>query len=469
MKNNFNLDELEEFLSESAEQHRLYPSDKVWRNINTELHGNKKWPALTFAALLTGAVITAGLILIHPDKSLLTSNISQNISQEESNHGKLVASNSKEVNELKTAHPGNTVPAFANSLPVDNGSFVSPGISLSNNPGTNAVASEIIVANNGSTGAQPTNSGDEKSENNYNAISENVGVLIGSGENKYHFNRRFESLVSESELKNFNIGPGAFNSENNNSKFASSVGLPSQKTKKWSSFFYVTPSISYRYLGEAKVVDLHYNGPVAPNLVNGVNKFVHHNPIMGFELGGGLMYQLTSTVRIRMGLQANVRGYSIDAYASRREPSTIVLNRGYYTDSIVSMSSISNMDGYQSLKITNRYFELSAPVSMDLQVASIKRVQFYVAAGLQPTYQFNRGMYMVSNDYKNYVQDPNLVRHFNMNSSIEAFMSYKAGGVTWQVGPQIRYQMLPGAIDQYPVRERLIDYGFKIGVVKTLH
>ena len=76
MKKNFNLDELEEFLSDSADQHRMYPSDKVWRNINKELHGNKSWPALTFGAILTGAVITAGLILVHPDKSLLTVNFS---------------------------------------------------------------------------------------------------------------------------------------------------------------------------------------------------------------------------------------------------------------------------------------------------------------------------------------------------------------------------------------------------------
>ena len=120
------------------------------------------------------------------------------------------------------------------------------------------------------------------------------------------------------------------------------------------------------------------------------------------------------------------------------------------------------------MEITNRYFEISVPVALDIRMANWKKIQLYVAGGLQPTYQFNQSMYMVSSDYKNYIQEPDLVRNFNLNTSFEAFMTYKAAGVTWQVGPQIRYQLLPGATNQYPVRERLIDYGFKIGVVKTL-
>jgi hypothetical protein len=75
---------------------------------------------------------------------------------------------------------------------------------------------------------------------------------------------------------------------------------------------------------------------------------------------------------------------------------------------------------------------------------------------------------MVSSDYKNYVQNPDLVRHFNVNSTVEAYFSFKRGGLTWQAGPQLRYQLLSGAVNQYPVREHLFDYGLKIGVVKTL-
>ena len=58
---------------------------------------------------------------------------------------------------------------------------------------------------------------------------------------------------------------------------------------------------------------------------------------------------------------------------------------------------------------------------------------------------------------------------WNINTGIEAFMQFNGKkGISWQVGPQIRYQLLPGAVRSYPVREHLIDYGLKIGFVKTL-
>jgi hypothetical protein len=467
MKNNFNLDELEEFLSESAEQHRMYPSDKVWRNINKDLHGNKSWPALTFVAILSGAIITAGLILVHPDKTLLSvnlpgKNIRNTVTAEPGNVKSLDIPRDIAIARLeKNSHFNRQEPVSGEALSGDNST-------ISEKRTIDAVVGSLLEAakENSVSGPlllHPENT-IEVSAEQPSGKEEN---LIGAEQSGFSV-RTFQEKTGIFGSANISKELNQLNSEAALQKAATSFGIPSSNGKKWSSFYYITPSISYRYLTEAKVVDLHYNGPVAPNLINGVNKFVRHNPTFGFEFGGGIMYQLSKSVRVRMGLQANIRGYSIDAYSSRREPSTIVLSSGYYTDSIVAMSTISNMDGYQQIKITNRYFELSAPLTLDLQVANIKKVQFYVAAGLQPTYQFNNGMYMVSSDYKNYVQNPDLTRHFNVNTSIEAYLSYKKGGLTWQVGPQLRYQLLSGAVNQYPVREHLFDYGLKIGVVKTL-
>jgi hypothetical protein len=461
MKNNFNLDELEDFLSDSAEQHRMYPSDKVWRNINKELHGNKSWPALTFGAILAGAIITAGLILVHPDKTLLTfnppgNNIKNTVSSESYKEKPQDISGSVAISKLeKTSHFSRQEVAAGEAINNDN--FT----------GLSSVVGSLLAESKENTVAEPLIT---QLENTIGAVEqpgEVAGNSLAAEQNTFSA-RAFLEKSGIFEANNISKELNLLNSETALQKAATSFGIPSSNGKKWSSFYYITPSISYRYLAEAKVVDLHYNGPVAPNLINGVNKFVRHNPTFGFEIGGGMMYQLSKSVRVRMGLQANIRGYSIDAYSSKREPSTIVLSRGYYNDSIVAMSTISNMDGYQQIKITNRYFELSAPVTLDLEVARIKRVQFFLAAGLQPTYQFNKGMYMVSSDYKNYVQNPDLARHFNINSTIEAYFSFKKGGLTWQAGPQLRYQLLSGAVNQYPVREHLFDYGLKIGVVKTL-
>jgi hypothetical protein len=36
------------------------------------------------------------------------------------------------------------------------------------------------------------------------------------------------------------------------------------------------------------------------------------------------------------------------------------------------------------------------------------------------------------------------------------------------MGPQMRYQLLSSYKEDYPIREHLVDYGFKIGIQKTL-
>ncbi|CAN5679612.1 hypothetical protein BH10BAC3_BH10BAC3_02730 [soil metagenome] len=493
MKNNFNLDEFENFLSDSTEEHRMYPSDKVWRNIDQELHGSKRWPALTFGAILTGAIITAGLILIHPDKNLFTVNLP--VATNESPVAKSAndeIANSPEITptakviDFSKRRKANAAPydiiasAPALETPVSDDFSNANGVSASGQQQdvavfnrSNATNEELNLASkhpDNQLQESHTDLLDEKNDSHLRSTVNSGSILEATHAlEQNNFNENTSLGIIESRLP---VSDLKVNEAINDAVINPAVDLAAitkNKASRWSLLYYATPSISYRYLSEAKVIDLHQqNGPIAPNLTHGVNNFVRHKPITGYEFGAAVMYNLTPAVRLKAGLQANIRGYSIEAYASKREASTIVLNRGFYTDSLVAMSTISNQDGYRQIEITNRYFELSVPISMDMRVANWKKLQVYVAAGLQPTYQFNQSMYIVSSDYKNYIQAPDLVRHFNMNTSLEAFMSYKAGGVTWQVGPQIRYQLLPGATNQYPVRERLIDYGFKIGVVKTL-
>lgn len=472
MKHNYNLDDLDEFLSDSADQHRMYPSDKVWRNINNELHGHKRWPALSFAAILTGAIITAGLILIHPDKSLFTVNLPE---QKTNNSQYAFAESKTQVQPGINFFDGNNTRKHSSitvkrnapsedvmSAPNSSNEFVTIKEEDREIAGSPILsASKVSAAPGEFAGIQPV----------VNTIATQVapeekGGIIGE-QVEHLYSRNFaEKATYYSKLT---LAPKSFEKDLTTTS-VNSFAMPSGSKNRWSSFIYVTPSISYRYLSEAPVVDMHMrnNGSVAPNALHDVNKYVKQRPIAGFEFGGGMMYQLSPSVQLRMGLQVNSRGYSIDAFANRTELSTLVLNRGFYTDSIVAVSTINNFGGYRAITVYNRYFELSAPVTLDLKLAGKNKLEFYVGAGLQPTYQFNKSMYVVSSDYKNYVQQPNLARQFNLNTSIEAFLSYRVGKLTWQAGPQLRYQMLSGTSNIYPVREHLFDYGLKIGVVKSL-
>jgi len=69
MDNNFYQDEFEQFLQDEVKQHRMYPSDHIWKNIRTEIHGNRAWPALTIISLFIISALTVSTLLInHPAK-----------------------------------------------------------------------------------------------------------------------------------------------------------------------------------------------------------------------------------------------------------------------------------------------------------------------------------------------------------------------------------------------------------------
>jgi hypothetical protein len=72
--------------------------------------------------------------------------------------------------------------------------------------------------------------------------------------------------------------------------------------------------------------------------------------------------------------------------------------------------------------------------------------------------------YLISSDYKNYTEVPWLTRKWNVATNLETFVSYSTGKMQWQVGPQVRYQLLSSFNSKYPVKENLFDFGLKVGV-----
>src|SRR5688500_13246864 len=54
MKRNFYTDDFEDLIREKADQYRMYPSEKVWTEINRSLHSRRKWYWSGFILLLSG-------------------------------------------------------------------------------------------------------------------------------------------------------------------------------------------------------------------------------------------------------------------------------------------------------------------------------------------------------------------------------------------------------------------------------
>jgi hypothetical protein len=243
------------------------------------------------------------------------------------------------------------------------------------------------------------------------------------------------------------------------------------RRSKWSVQLYATPSISYRYLLENKTYvenPAAANGPLAPYLTNPASDFINQKPKLGLEAGTAFLYDLAKNFRVKTGFQVNYRQFGLQAFATNAQPAMLALNGQNGLDSIIRFSSISTQSGYKAIELSSNFLQIAIPVGFDMKIADSRTIDFYVSAAGQFTYQLASSNYLLSSDYKNYLKQPDLERKFNINTAVEAFASFEAGGITWQAGPQIRYQLLPGSKSAYPIREHLIDYGFKIGVVKKL-
>jgi len=123
--------------------------------------------------------------------------------------------------------------------------------------------------------------------------------------------------------------------------------------------------------------------------------------------------------------------------------------------------------GSSSSWLNNEYLQISLPVGFEWSVLGNETLKWNIAANAQPVYNFANNVYLLSTDFKYYVQDPSLIRKWNINAGIETFVSYDMGSFKWQVGPQLRYQLMSSYKNAYPIKEYLVDFGFKIGVTKT--
>ncbi|MGZ8545532.1 MAG: hypothetical protein ACXWV0_09560, partial [Flavisolibacter sp.] len=241
-----------------------------------------------------------------------------------------------------------------------------------------------------------------------------------------------------------------------------------RRKKKLESQLYFTPTISYRKLSENKA----YIKTVSPanipstqqNLYD-INNFVTHKPDFGFELGLAAKYPLTKNIKLKAGVQFNVNRYDIKIFNSSTQLATIRLNNRNGMDSVNRVTNYSNTPtGYHANWLENFYFQISAPVGIEFKIKGDQKVEFGIASTVQPTYVLGDRAYLISTDYKNYAEVPWLIRRWNVNTSLETFVAYSTGKLQWQVGPQVRYQLLSSFVKKYPVKENLFDFGLKVGI-----
>jgi hypothetical protein len=403
MERNFTNENMEEFLRRNADGLRMQPSERVWKEIATHLNNRRRrigW-ILGTSLLLTTAL---GYYLVN--ESAKTSRIP-------------TANSNTKTEKFVSDKISSSVPITnkdliaANSLPVKKNEGVSEG-SFQNQEFT---FTQTLLQRN-----------EEAIQNAF------TPTIVDS-----YFE---ESLSSENELVNSKeitaVDPLSIESVLNSYK---------PKRRKFGLQTYFTPTVSYRKLNDNHIEDI-----------------VPHKPAFGFELGVAAKYRVTGNTKLRAGLQFNVNRYEIKTFDSYSQLATIRLSDRNGVGYVSTFTNYNNFTGYKSNWLQNFYFQVSAPIGIELKLKGDDKVHFGIASTIQPTYLLGDKAYVISTDYKNYAEMPNLVRKWNVNTNFETFVAYSTGHLNWQVGPQVRYQILSSYLKKYPVKENLFDFGLKVGL-----
>ncbi len=428
MEKRSQLDAFEEFILDEVNEHRMYPSGRVWENIRTEVHGKRSWPALTIISLSILVALTVSTFIVTQKSTPIVKSL-------------IVHHSSAPV----TA----TTPTIEQQIKKTRKQFSKAVIQV------HKVVPEMPTQENlETTGAAFSTTNNEVTDELQTSIEAAATISTSDSQTKINKPSLLPALIQQQVNNNFDLSSTANNK---------------QKNRKYSVQFYATPSASFRVLSDQKVKELIQPSLIAIPLTAPIsqtptfNQAVRHRPDIGLELGLTFNYPVTNKLQFKTGLQVNIRQYQIDTYETGANAATLALVNGGRIQTVSVLSSYNNNVGFRSAQLNNKVYQIAMPIGLDYQVLKFKKFGIHTQATIQPTYNINKNVYLLSTDYANYAAGNEYVRKWNINTSVGILFSYQKGNTIWQLGPQIRYQTLPTYNNPYPIKENLIDYGFRIG------
>ena len=466
-------DELEQLLQVSADQHRLYASDRIWQNIQHEIHGEQRWPALGIVAAMVVATLTALTIVVTAGDK----------------HAQSLAPTVMQANNVTAGDANTVIAASIATAPITNATITKAQKHLDSVEALAKAQTAVVhlpqgdkyrilalmaATNNASTALYTNKRFDnftvnESTADNFSstAVFDRIGSALPA------VTTTDVEAIAPLQTNNWHATTIVSNQLAANNTSAA-IQIPNDhKKSRWQWGFHIAPSISYRLL-----VDENYKSffpgnyiasPIGLNYDIDVNQVVKHRPAMGIEVGLSFAYQLNKRISLTSGLQFNMRQYNIEAFGNNFENAPIALNNNYGQAQVINTTSRYRTSiGTMPIVLQNKYQEISIPIGIRWQVLAAKQFGISVGGSVQPTYVFDKAPFVITTDYKNYADGKSLMRNWNVNTNVEALFSYTTNNTTWIVGPQIRYQQLPTFSYRYPIREHLVDYGFRIGLLQQL-
>ncbi|HEV8079213.1 MAG TPA: outer membrane beta-barrel protein [Chitinophagaceae bacterium] len=440
MERKFYPENFERFLKGHADEFKITPSKKVWHGIYNDLHPGRRWPSIAMSMVFIFTLVIIGhlntnngrntpldITSLNTPKKSKHAKISQSLVKYET---KQLPNNDNTANETDSANTNSLSSIVTAILPSSN----------ADNNITNFDESKSNTVSGNKNENHPPVSVNKISSSDNQATDISADVIDE------------QELASTTPL-NTNNAINTANKTNTDLQPQANAALIAKRIKNnpVTLTYYVSPSISYRSLSD-----------------EGVNNSVTHKPMIGYEAGVALGFNLIKKLKFTTGLQVNYSGYKIRANNTHPIIASLFLNSGIpgQYDVYSAMSRYGNNAGAEFTKLKNYSLQASLPIGLEYEFAGNSNVKFITAANLQPSLVLYSQAYLLSTDRKNYMTGPELFRKWNMNTNLGAYASFTTNSLNWQIGPQVRYQLLSTYSNRYPVKERLINYGIRIGISK---
>jgi Outer membrane protein beta-barrel domain len=445
-------DEFEKQLKDKTDQFKMYPSDKVWNDVHSSLHTRRRRFVVGMSALIGGFLLIAGSQLIFPSHPA-QGNLAQSKISNSSKPATVADLHSFTGKDFITTPTDNLAEGQGpESSPNAKIPFIQRGVPSIQLSVSDQMTGTIPEKELATLGVKPLQPSDPK-----------ASTQMEESQNGADLNENIHSAQ---------ISPAVNTALEESASEKSTTQLSHGRSERLSWEIYITPTLNTHYLNGVNyqtIAQSLQSTPIMLVNVSNVNGFIDNTQMLGYNLGGNILYNLSKNISLKAGLEFSFNRYYIRAYNSGSPQTSVALNSyfGYVADSlntsVQSTGTDKNPQHYQ-----NRYYQLSLPVGVEMKVAGNGRVQLHVGASLQPSYLLNTDAYVLSKDYKGYIKDPQAFRRWNLNAGAEAYISYGVGNVRWELGPQVRYQFFSTYKNSYPLQENMLTYGIRIGISKTI-
>jgi len=443
-------DEFERQLKDKADQFKMYPSDKVWNEVHSSLHTRKRRFVIGMSFLVGSILFLAATQLISPV------------------HNSPVKSVAVKNNIAAKPAAGVALPGFtAGNLESRD---LNNAANHTSSDDKHSDANSFILGSSAIT--------DQSAPAMQETATEKNAIRIKSLQPaEQNVSRNSESPVSTADLMESmksvlkNPAPDIITEK----MIAENTGslLSHNHSDRYSWELYITPTLNTRYLNGINYRTMAQALPTAPIMVvhiANVNGFVDNTPVLGYNVGGNLLYRVSKNISLKAGLEFSFSRYYINTYNSGQGQSAATLSSyfGYVADSLISMSNGTGTINKNPERYQNRYYQLSIPLGVDMKVISKGKFQVHLGATLQPSYLLNTDAYVLSNDFSSYTKDAEAFRRWKLIAGAEAYISYGAGKIRWEIGPQVRYQIFSTYKNSYPLQENMLNYGIRFGISKSI-